>query len=95
MKSYQILETDEKEEDDDKTLFTSDNTPRMSNKTEKVKSNEDTIKNHHIKNTIMEMLNSIIQEFLADEQSELREINRLCFNISSKLTSQYQNDLED
>ena len=61
----------------------------MSNETEKVKSNEDTIKNHCIENTTMEMLNLIIQEFLADEQSELREINRLCSNISAKLTIQY------
>ena len=60
MKSYQILETDEIEEDNDETLFTSDDTPRMSNKIEKVKSNEETIKNHCIENTIMEMLNSII-----------------------------------
>ena len=95
MKLYQILETDKKEEDNDETSVTSDDTPRMSNETEKVKSNEDTIKNHCIENTTMEMLNLIIQEFLADEQSELREINRLCSNISAKLTIQYQNDLED
>ena len=56
---YQILETDEIEEDNDKTLFILDDTPRMSNETEKVKSNEDTIKNHCIENTTTEMLNLI------------------------------------
>ena len=60
MKSYQILETDEKEEDNDETSVTSDDIPRMSNETEKVKSNEDTIKNYYIENIIMEMLNSRI-----------------------------------
>ena len=95
MKSYQILETEEREEDDDETSVTSDDIPRISNETEKVKSNKDTIKNHRIENTTMEMLNSIIQEFLADERSELREINQLCSNISAKLTIQYQNNLED
>ena len=43
----------------------------------------------------MEIINTMIQEYLVDEKAELREINCLSLNIATKLTFHYQYNLEN
>ena len=41
------------------------------------------------------MIEEMILEFLTSNKSELREINRISTNVTSKLNYHYQNNLED
>ena len=40
------------------------------------------------------MIEQMILEFSTSDKSELREINRLCTNVTTKLNHHYQNNLE-
>ena len=60
--------------------------------------NKNITKNHkyqNIETTATETINEIINEFLADEKSELREINRTCSRITERLKFQHQCNMED
>ena len=92
---YQPLATDDLEENTDESSCKSDDTPRVSNVKTQVKSKENSGNNRNIKRTTIEIINMMIQEYLADEKAELREINRLSLNIATKLTFHYQYNLEN
>ena len=93
--SYQLLATDDLEENTDESSCESDDTLRVSNVKTQVKSKENDENNYNIEQATIEMINTIMQEYLLDEKAELREINCLSSNIAIKLTFHYQNNLEN
>ena len=40
---------------------------------------------YNVKDTALEMIDEILKEFLADEKSEIREINKMCLKITEAL----------
>jgi len=93
---YQILdENDSKKE----MSIKSDETTRISNVTSSenyVEKDKDiTKKDYDIETIEMVKMNEIINEFLTDKRSELREINRICSRITERLNFQHQCHMED
>ena len=61
----------------------------------KVRSKENNVNDYNIERATMEVIHTMIQEYLVDEKAELREINRLSTNITTKLTFHHQYNMEN
>ena len=72
----------------------SDQTPRVRNGKTKEKSKENNENEYNIERATMEVIHTIIQEYLVDEKAELREINRLSTKITAKFTFHHQYNME-
>jgi hypothetical protein len=78
----------------DNILITDNRTSSSTTLINNMKSNEHHNEGHSIKNTLLDMIKKIILEFSTSDKSELREINRISINITTKLNHHYQNNLE-
>ena len=76
-------------EDQDETAS---NTSPFSSKIER---NAKVTKDYSVKDLAVEEIDRIIREFLADQKSELREVNRMCSKITERLKYQHLNHVEN
>ena len=60
----------------------------------KEKSKENNVNEYNIERATMDVIQTIIQEYLVDEKAELREINRLSTKITTKFTFHHQYNME-
>jgi len=91
---YQLLD-----ENDSEVSTISNQTTKISNvpSSENIaeRDNDTTKKDYDIETIATVKMNEIINEFLADEKSELREINRICSRITERLNFQHNRHTED
>ena len=97
----EVLDSDGKDASDEITITTSNVKPsNLIIKRDKIGIDKETT-SIRILSTVnkdqrvdMKDLNEFLSEFLAEEKSELREINSICSKISTTLSAQHQEELE-
>ena len=92
---YKLLEEEVLEDVDEEKSVASDETPRISNMSKLTNEGKNDSQEYHIDYVTIEKLNDMIKAVFTDDKAELKHINRLSTDITTKLVLSSNDNLEN